>query len=88
MLTGWSPGDSSTSTVVPVFLCGAQAVGAAYARRWRSREQAFDYGDKQGVAIDSIYGIEKMTFGSGSGDTDNPKDHGVVTGFFSASSVS
>jgi N4-gp56 family major capsid protein len=80
-------GDSGTSTVVPVFLCGAQAIGAAYARRWRSREQTFDYGDKQGVAIDSIYGIEKMTFGSGSGDTDNPKDHGVVTGFFSASSA-
>ena len=27
-------GDSSTTTVVPAFLCGAQAVGAAYAKRW------------------------------------------------------
>ena len=81
-------GDSGTSTVVPVFLCGAQAVGVAYAKRWRSREQTFDYGDKQGVAIDSIYGVEKLTFGTGTDDTDDPKDHGIVTGFFSASSAS
>lgn len=80
-------GDSGTSTVVPAFLCGAQAIGVAYAKRWRSKEQTFDYGDKQGVAIDAIYGIEKMKFGAGSADTDDPKDHGVITGFFSASSV-
>ena len=29
-------------------------------------------------------GIEKMLFGSGSGDTDDLKDHGVVTGYFAA----
>jgi hypothetical protein len=29
-------------------------------------------------------GIEKMTFGSGSGDTDDLKDHGMVTGYFAA----
>jgi N4-gp56 family major capsid protein len=81
-------GDSGSSTVVPMFLCGAQAIGVAYAKRWRSREQTFDYGDKQGVAIDSIYGVEKMTFGTGDDDTDDPKDHGIVTGFFSASSAS
>jgi len=75
-------GDSATVEVGTIFLCGAQAVGAAYARRWRSREETFDYGDKQGVAIDSIYGIKKMQFGSGSGDTDDLKDHGVVTGYF------
>jgi N4-gp56 family major capsid protein len=81
-------GDSSTSTVVPAFLCGAQAVGAAYARRWRSREETFDYGDKQGIAIDAIYGIDKLTFGSGVGDRTTPKDHGVLTGFFSVSATS
>ena len=31
-------------------------------------EQTFDYGDKHGVAIESIYGIEKMQFGSGAAD--------------------
>ena len=75
-------GDSGTSTVVPAFLCGAQAIGVAYAKRWRSKEQTFDYGDKQGVAIDAIYGIEKMKFGAGSADTDDPegsrRDHGLL----------
>lgn len=80
-------GDSSTSTVVPVFLVGAQAVGAAYAKRWTSKEQTFDYGDKKGVAIESIYGIQKLTFGSGAADRTTPKDNGVVTGFFSVSAT-
>jgi N4-gp56 family major capsid protein len=79
-------GDSST--VVPAFLCGAQAVGAAYAKRWTSKEQTFDYGDKRGVAIEAIYGISKMTFGTGGDDRTDPKDHGVVTGFFASSTVS
>lgn len=75
-----------TSTVVPVYLCGAQAVGAAYAKRWTSKEQTFDYGDKRGVAIESIYGIDKMRFGTAAGsDTGTPKDHGVVTGFVASS---
>jgi len=47
-------GASATDTVVPVYLCGAQAIGAAYAKRWTSKEQTFDYGDKRGVAIESI----------------------------------
>ena len=47
------------------FLCGAQAVGAAYAKRWKSTTEDFDYGDKHGVAIEAIYGIGKMQFGSG-----------------------
>jgi len=81
-------GDSGTSTAVPVFLCGAQAVGAAYAKRWTSKEQTFDYGDKRGVAIEAIYGIDKLTFGSGNTDRTTPKDNGVVTGFFSVSATS
>jgi N4-gp56 family major capsid protein len=77
-----------TSTVVPAFLCGAQAIGVAYARRWRSKTEEFDYGDKHGVEISSIYGIDKMVFGSGAGDRDDLKDHGVVTGFFASSTAS
>lgn len=87
---GWylaDVGDGGTVDVARVALCGAQAIGAAYARRWRSREETFDYGDKQGVAIDSIYGIEKLRFGSGVGDTDDYKDHGVVTGFFATAGL-
>jgi N4-gp56 family major capsid protein len=55
--------------VAPVFLCGAQALGLAIAKRWTSKEQTFDYGDK-------------MSFGTGAGDTDDQKQHGVVTGYF------
>lgn len=70
--------------VAPVYLCGAQAVAMAIAKRPESKEEEFDYGDKQGCAVRQWYEIEKMTFGSGSGDTDDLKDHGVVTGFFAA----
>lgn len=79
-------GDSS-ATVCPVYLCGAQAVGAAYAKRWTSKQETFDYGDKHGVAIESIYGIEKMVFGSGAADRDDTKDHGVATLFVSSSTA-
>ncbi len=75
-------GASGTTEVTPVYLCGAQAVAAAYANRWRSKTEMFDYGDKYGVAIDGIYGIQKIVFGTGSSDTADLKDHGVVTGFF------
>lgn len=70
--------------VSPVYLCGAQAIGVAYAKRWRSVTEEFDYGDKYGVAIDGIYGVKKMQFGSGTSDTADLKDHGVVTGLFAA----
>lgn len=80
-------GDSGTTTVVPAYLCGAQAVAVAYARRWRSKTEEFDYGDKYGVETSAIYGVGKMVFGSGSGDRDDTKDHGIVTGFFASSTA-
>lgn len=70
--------------ISPVYLCGAQALAVAYAKRTTSRTEVFDYGDKNGVAIEEIRGIEKMIFGSGSTDTADTKDHGVVTGWFAA----
>jgi N4-gp56 family major capsid protein len=73
---------NASARVVGAYLCGAQAVGAAYAKRWTSKEQSFDYDDKKGVAIESIYGIEKMQFGSGNADRADLKDQGVVTGYF------
>ena len=75
-------GDGGTAEVTPVYLCGAQALAVAYARRWKTRTEEFDYGDKHGVEVDSIYGVRKIIFGTGTGDTDDLKDHGVVTGFF------
>ena len=70
--------------VAPVYLCGAQAVGYGVAKRWYSKEELFDYERKKGCAIIEMGGFGKMTFGSGSGDTDDLKDHGVVTGFFAS----
>ena len=80
-------GATATTEVTPVYLCGAQALGVAYANRWRSKTEMFDYGDKYGVAIDGIYGVEKIQFGSGATDTDDLKDHGVVTGFFATTAT-
>jgi N4-gp56 family major capsid protein len=80
-LTGVGNGSIDVGRIC---LMGAQAIGIGYAKRWRSRVEEFDYGDKYGVAIDGIYGVDKMTFGSGTGDTDDLKDHGIVTGYFSA----
>lgn len=73
---------TGTVEVTPVFLCGAQALAIAYAKRWTTKSEIFDYGDKRGVAVEAILGVRKVIFGSGSGDTDDTKDHGVVTGFF------
>lgn len=70
--------------VAPVYLNGAQSIGIGWAKRTTSKEEEFDYGDKHGVAIEEIRGIEKLTFGSGAGDTDDLKDNGLVTGFFAA----
>lgn len=74
-------GDSATTEVTPIYLMGAQALAVAYAKHWKTVTEEFDYGDKHGVAVESIYGVRKILFGSGTGDTDDLKDHGVVTGF-------
>jgi len=70
--------------VAASYLCGAQAVGMAVAKRPQSIEEEFDYKDKQGIAIRQWYEIKKMLFGTGDSDTDDLKDHGVVTGYFAA----
>lgn len=82
-------GAGGTVEVACSFLCGAQAVAAAYAKRWTSQTEVFDYGDKHGAAIEAIYGIGKMQFGKGnsnpfvgSDDRVDLVDHGVVTGYF------
>lgn len=80
-------GSSATTEVTPVYLCGAQALAIAWARRWKTVTEEFDYGDKYGVAIDGIYGVRKIIFGSGTGDTDDLKDNGVVTGFFATTGL-
>lgn len=75
---------ASSAAVAPVFFCGAQALGMAWAKRSETVTDERDYKDKKGVAVREIRGIEKMTFGSGSTDLADQKDHGMVTGYFAA----
>lgn len=77
-------GAGGTVDVAASYFCGAQAIGYAIAERWKSAEELFDYGRKKGCAIMEMGGFAKLIFGSGAGDTDDTKDHGVVTGYFSA----
>jgi N4-gp56 family major capsid protein len=76
--------SNGTIAVSPVFLCGAQAVATVYAKRLRTLTKTFDYEDKWGVATECIMGVRKLQFGSGTNDTDDLKDNGVVTGWFAA----
>lgn len=76
-------GDSS-AVVRPCYLLGAQALGMAWSMRPQTCEEEFDYKRKVGLAIKQWYKVEKLRFGSGVSDTDDLKDHGVVTGYFAA----
>lgn len=76
--------QASAIQVGPAILTGAQAVGVGWAKTTFTKEQQFDYGDKHGVSIGEVRGVEKLVFGSGAGDTDDLKDHGMVTGWFAA----
>lgn len=80
-ITPWATAGASSIPLAPFYLCGAQAMGYAIAKRWKSIDETFDYGDKKGVAIETIDALEKMVFGSGSADTDDLKDHGIATGY-------
>lgn len=76
---------ASAIDVGGVFLCGAQALGLGIAMPWQTREKKeTDYENEQGIGIVTIDGLDKLTFGSGTNDTDVPKQNGVVTGYFAA----
>ncbi|MBN3848153.1 DUF4043 family protein [Paraburkholderia sp. Ac-20342] len=66
------------------FLCGAQAVGIAWAQRTKSTTNVRDYGFRTGVGVQEIRGIEKLLFGRGPDDTDNLVQHGLVTVYTAA----
>jgi len=75
---------ASSAVVRPCYLLGAQALGMAWAMRPQTVDEEFDYKRKMGLAIKQWYKVEKLRFGSGATDTDDYKDHGVVTGYFAA----
>src|SRR5680860_806810 len=68
----------------PVYLCGSGALGYARVSTWNTVEEEFDYKDKYGLCIREFGNFAKLRYGTGSGDTDDLKDHGIVTGFFAA----
>ena len=70
---------ASSARVVPIFLCGAQALGVAWAQRTKSRTEERDYGFVHGVAIHEMLGVKKLVF--------NSKMHGVVKGYVAALAV-
>jgi N4-gp56 family major capsid protein len=79
---------ASSAVVRPCYMLGAQALGMAWAMRPQTVEDEFDYKRKVGMAIKQWYKVEKLRFGTGATDTDDYKDHGVVTGYFCAASDS
>lgn len=70
--------------VAPVYLCGAQALGKVWAKRPATVDGPRDYGRKHGLAIIQWYDVKKLIFGTGTSDTGDLRDHGVVTGYFAA----
>lgn len=79
-------GDSAAVDVGPVFFCGTQALGLAYAQRTQSVEDPpRDYGRIMPIGIEEIRGVAKLRFGTDATvDTTTPKDFGMVTGWFAA----
>ena len=77
--------DSLAIGLEPVYLCGAQAVGLAWAQRTKSTTDTDDYGFLHGVGVQEIRRVEKLRFGTAAAaDTTTPKDHGIVTAFVAA----
>lgn len=81
LLTGVGNGGID---VAPTFLMGAQAIGMAWARKPKNIKESIDYASKKGVGIEQWYGIDKMQFGSGTGDRELLKDHGILTCYTAA----
>lgn len=70
--------------VGPSYLCGAQAIGAAWAQRTKSTTDDRDYNFRHGVGVQEIRGMAKLQFGVGVNDTDTLVDAGVFTIFTAA----
>lgn len=81
-IAGLGTVGASSANVMPAYLVGAQAIGYAIAQRSKMIQDTDDYGAIQGVGTQMIDGIAKMYFGSGATDTANPKQNGVVTGYY------
>lgn len=70
---------ASSARLEPYFLCGAQALGVAWAQRTKSTTEVRDYGFVKGVGVHEMIGVEKLIY--------NGKDHGCLTGYVGALAV-
>jgi len=62
------------------YMCGAQAVGIAWAQRTKVISNTRDYGFFNGVGVEEIRGVQKLRFGTDpTVDTTKPVDNGIVT---------
>jgi N4-gp56 family major capsid protein len=66
-------------------LCGAQALGVAWAQRMKSTTNVRDYGYFHGIGLQEIRGIAKLRWGvDPTVDTTKPVDAGIVSVFTAA----
>ena len=70
---------ASSARIEPIYLCGAQALGVAWAQRTKSTTETRDYGFVNGVCISEMLGVKKLMF--------NGVQHGVVTGYVAALAI-
>ena len=71
--------------VAAAILCGAQALGVAWAQRTKATTNVRDYGYFHGVGIQEMRGIGKLRFGKdATTDTTLPVDQGILTLFTSS----
>jgi hypothetical protein len=68
--------------IEPVYLCGAQALGVAWAKTLRTTlRKEDDYGYQNGVGFEEIRAVDKILWNQGQSTA---KDWGMVTGFVAA----
>ena len=70
---------ATSARLEPYYLCGAQALGVAWAQTTKSTTDTRDYGFVKGVGVHEMCGTEKLIF--------NGKDHGVFTGYVGALAI-
>lgn len=70
---------ATSARLEPIYLCGAQALGVAWAQRTKSNTETRDYGFVNGVEIREMLGVKKLMF--------NSLQHGVVTGYVAALAI-
>jgi N4-gp56 family major capsid protein len=73
---------ASAVDVAQSMLCGAQALGVAWAQRTKTTTNTRDYGFMHGVGLQEMRGIGKLRFGTDATvDQTAPKDAGMFTIF-------